>query len=36
MNDYLQIGYAQTALAGLLIVANLVLSAALRLGLGFV
>jgi len=34
MNGYLQIGYAQTALAGLLIVANLALSAALRLGLG--
>ena len=34
MNGYLQIGYAQTALAGLLILANLVLSATLRLGLG--
>lgn len=34
MNGYLQIGYAQTAIAGLLIIANLVLSAALRLGLG--
>ena len=34
MNGYLQIGYAQTAVAGLLIVANLGLSAALELGLG--
>lgn len=34
MSEYLQIGYAQTALAGLLVVANLVLSAALSLGLG--
>lgn len=34
MNGYLQIGYGQTAIAGLLIVANLALSAALSLGLG--
>jgi len=34
VNDYIHIGYAQTALAGLLVVANLALSAALRLGLG--
>ena len=34
MNGYLEIGYGHTALAGLLIVANLALSAALSLGLG--
>ncbi len=34
MSEYLQIGYAQTALAAVLVIANLALSAALGLGLG--